>query len=254
MINFFRKIRKQLIENNKPFKYLRYAIGEIFLVVIGILIALQVNNWNENRITENIKNQALSNLKEDILYDIRFFRNLDSTYRVWDIQASIMESRLRERSMDRINTMDEFQIGRGSMNHLSVRTTSFDEMMNTGLLYKVKNPQISEAINEYYEFAKVEIEKVNIDNQEFYRYVLNNSGYEYINTLSRVYNEANLEYMDWAWLKDPKSERYMKFESRISFHRVAIEANKVAIGQLIEKAQNVLQVIDSNMSIGDIEL
>jgi hypothetical protein len=46
----------------------------------------------------------------------------------------------------------------------------------------------------------------------------------------------------------------MKFESRISFHRVAIEANKVAIGQLIEKAQNVLQVIDSNMSIGDIEL
>ena len=49
MIGLFRKIRKKLSDDNKPFKYLRYAIGEIFLVVIGILIALQVNNWNEIR-------------------------------------------------------------------------------------------------------------------------------------------------------------------------------------------------------------
>ena len=49
MINFFRKIRKKLADDNKPLKYLRYAIGEIFLVVIGILIALQINNWNETK-------------------------------------------------------------------------------------------------------------------------------------------------------------------------------------------------------------
>jgi len=49
MINFFRRIRKRLAEDNKPLKYLRYAIGEIVLVVIGILIALQINNWNERR-------------------------------------------------------------------------------------------------------------------------------------------------------------------------------------------------------------
>jgi hypothetical protein len=49
MIPFFRKIRKTLADDNKPIKYLRYAIGEIVLVVIGILIALQINNANENR-------------------------------------------------------------------------------------------------------------------------------------------------------------------------------------------------------------
>lgn len=49
MINFFRKTRKQLADDNKALKYFRYAIGEIVLVVIGILIALQINNWNEHR-------------------------------------------------------------------------------------------------------------------------------------------------------------------------------------------------------------
>jgi hypothetical protein len=47
MINFFRKIRKQPADDNKPLKYMRYAIGEIALVVLGILIALSINNWNE---------------------------------------------------------------------------------------------------------------------------------------------------------------------------------------------------------------
>ena len=46
MINFFRKIRYNLIEQNKTGKYLKYAIGEIVLVAIGILIALSINNWN----------------------------------------------------------------------------------------------------------------------------------------------------------------------------------------------------------------
>ena len=53
MINFFRKKRKQLAKENKAAKYTRYAIGEIILVVIGILIALSINNWNNNRIKEN---------------------------------------------------------------------------------------------------------------------------------------------------------------------------------------------------------
>ena len=49
MIKFFRNIRKNLVAENKTSKYFKYAIGEIVLVVIGILIALQINNWNESR-------------------------------------------------------------------------------------------------------------------------------------------------------------------------------------------------------------
>ncbi len=55
MIKFFRHIRKRLLTENKLSKYLLYAIGEIVLVVIGILIALQINNWNTSKIESKNK-------------------------------------------------------------------------------------------------------------------------------------------------------------------------------------------------------
>ena len=61
MIKFFRKIRQRLLTENKFSKYLIYAIGEIILVVIGILIALQINNWNENKV---LAKKEITNLKE----------------------------------------------------------------------------------------------------------------------------------------------------------------------------------------------
>ena len=66
MINFFRKKRKSLADENKVFKYARYAIGEIALVVIGILMALQINNWNENRLNKVLEKQYLSSLIIDL--------------------------------------------------------------------------------------------------------------------------------------------------------------------------------------------
>ena len=66
MIHLFRKIRKELIKGNRTTQYLRYAIGEIILVMIGILLALQVNNWNENRKDKIIEQEYLNRLQLDI--------------------------------------------------------------------------------------------------------------------------------------------------------------------------------------------
>jgi len=67
MIPFFRRIRKQLAESNRPIQYFRYAIGEIFLVMIGILLALQVNNWNEKRHQRQKEKKILIELKRDLV-------------------------------------------------------------------------------------------------------------------------------------------------------------------------------------------
>ncbi len=67
MINFFRKIRKELANENQFVKYSRYAIGEIALVMIGILLALQVNNWNEERKQNNKGVNVLVKLKNEFI-------------------------------------------------------------------------------------------------------------------------------------------------------------------------------------------
>ncbi|NKI30945.1 DUF6090 family protein [Croceivirga thetidis] len=65
MIKFFRKIRQKLLSENKFSKYLLYAIGEIILVVIGILIALQINTWNEKRKANNDEQRLIADLNTE---------------------------------------------------------------------------------------------------------------------------------------------------------------------------------------------
>ena len=60
-----------MADDNKPLKYMRYAIGEIVLVVIGILIALQVNNWNETEKSKSESNRLLNDLKQELEKDIK---------------------------------------------------------------------------------------------------------------------------------------------------------------------------------------
>jgi hypothetical protein len=74
MIKFFRKIRQKLLNENKFSKYLLYAIGEIVLVVIGILIALSINNWNDERKKTNLKSSFIKSLKRDLSSDIVYFK------------------------------------------------------------------------------------------------------------------------------------------------------------------------------------
>ena len=69
MISFFRKIRQHLLSENKFSKYLLYAIGEIILVVIGILIALQVNNWNQDRILKKQEELLLQEINAEFKYN-----------------------------------------------------------------------------------------------------------------------------------------------------------------------------------------
>jgi len=77
MIKFFRKIRQKLLSENKFSKYLIYAIGEIILVVIGILIALQINNWNEQSKAKKSADIQLSQLYQNISDHLSLLKTLN---------------------------------------------------------------------------------------------------------------------------------------------------------------------------------
>ena len=71
MIKFFRKIRYDLMEKNKTGKYLKYAVGEILLVIIGILIAVSINGWNEDRKLKKAEQSILKDLKQEMIINLK---------------------------------------------------------------------------------------------------------------------------------------------------------------------------------------
>lgn len=88
MYRFLRRLRQKLIEEDKIRKYTLYAIGEVVLVVIGILIALQINNWNDRKKQHQTDIEFLNNLKGEIILDtlafssqIRWYNELNENIR-----------------------------------------------------------------------------------------------------------------------------------------------------------------------------
>ena len=76
MLKFFRKIRYDLMGKNKAGKYLKYTIGEILLVVVGILIALQINNWNETQKGKVKATTILEDIRSDMHKDLQNIENM----------------------------------------------------------------------------------------------------------------------------------------------------------------------------------
>ena len=71
MIKFFRKIRQNLLSEGKTGKYFKYAIGEILLVIIGILIAVSINNWNEDQKLKKVEQSILKDLKQEMTINLK---------------------------------------------------------------------------------------------------------------------------------------------------------------------------------------
>ncbi len=91
MINFFRKIRQQLAYENKFQKYFRYAFGEVALIMIGIFMALQLNNWNEKRQQEIVFKATLEQLYTTIKYDAEAFNDHSGFF---NFEVTIIDSLL----------------------------------------------------------------------------------------------------------------------------------------------------------------
>lgn len=105
MIKIFRNIRQELVMKNRTGRYLKYAIGEIVLVVIGILIALQINNWNEDRKTRLEESILLKNLlidfkdnkkelEADIAGKIKVIGSINTLYEIISKEVNFSDSEI----------------------------------------------------------------------------------------------------------------------------------------------------------------
>ncbi len=132
MLNFFRKIRKQLAGDGNSLKYLRYAVGEIVLVVIGILIALAINNWNEFRKERKQEQKVLAELLTSLEHN--YSRMItDSVNRSdWNRSSEFVIGSL-EQGLPYSDTMNiHFQNARKPGTNLSLSYAGYESLKNVG--------------------------------------------------------------------------------------------------------------------------
>jgi hypothetical protein len=132
MINFFRKTRKKMADDNQFFKYSRYAIGEIVLVVIGILIALQINNWNEYKKERKQERKILTELLTSLEHNYNSMISDSINRSNWNRSSDIIINSL-EQGAAYSDTMNiHFQNARKPGTNLSLSYAGYEGLKNVG--------------------------------------------------------------------------------------------------------------------------
>lgn len=132
MIKFFRQIRQNLLSEGKTEKYLKYAIGEIILVVIGILIALQINNWNEDRKVRKLEAQIYTELKSDLLQTRSDINETISEHReIFESSQQLITDIYDKKSNSQ--TMYEALTSSSLEFQIIPKTSAFENLKNIGL-------------------------------------------------------------------------------------------------------------------------
>ena len=150
MIKFFRHIRKSLIQENQIGKYFKYAIGEILLVVIGILIALQINNWNEKRKARFQEVTILQNLKEDINLDtLDISYNLDGYGRI--LKAEIELFNFLKSNLTTPQDSIDYSLALGYPLVAALHDATFNNLQNNNIGL-ITNNELRKDISRFYDF------------------------------------------------------------------------------------------------------
>lgn len=237
MIKFFRKIRQNLLSEGKTGKYFKYAVGEIVLVVIGILIALQINNWNEQGKVDGeilkTLNEIRSNLISDSLSirDTRILKSEDI-----NIQYTVIHE-LESRNIP-YNSI-EYHLGRVMIARRIVLVDNGYQLMKRFGLEQLKNQELRNELIDYYtNFTK----RINNDTAD--------DDYEFITVyLPYVRNH----FLDYNWSKQgvPADYEHLKCDQYfLTSLKTNIKNQESTLEQLqngTRKIQEILPMLDETI-------
>jgi hypothetical protein len=214
MIKFFRKIRQNLLSQGKTGKYFKYAIGEIVLVVIGILIALSINSWNSDRLQNSKNRQLLLKMSKELdQHSERMTLSLDSSrafkFRLIyiDSVSNILDKGIQPNDFEYLVKAPRYYTIT-----LNLNTVVFEELINTGSLYALGTDSLVTNIQNYYQRC----EKEKFYNLEFGKTVLD---------LQKPCFDGFFDFAYWhnknpekaialhPWIFDPQSDHYRSFRN-----------------------------------------
>ena len=194
MIKFFRKIRHKLLSENKLSKYLLYAIGEIVLVVIGILIALQINNANELRKQNETLNSIFRIVKDDLNSDLKEMNEFIEYYE--RVRKPIFDTLLSAKpTFEDMKENRKYSLVFRGYEDIDVNTRGYDLLKNQPTVAQI-NSSLTSKISEFYDDHLIEIQIAQLE-------------------FSNEFRDNNLKWKTYDWnadfLIDGKTEGYYKF-------------------------------------------
>ena len=257
MIKFFRKIRYDLMEKNKTGKYFKYAIGEIILVVIGILIAVQINTSIKN--TEIKKNNTiyLTKIIEELhlnkkrLEYLAFERDsiasnksLEDVVKNCDSVLKLSNRGFKKSDADFLLNAPYYAGG----SQLNLYDATYEELLNTGKLYSLGSTEVILAIKNYYKLYEREIE-YNRRWTDFALEGLNNLETNFRKLeLDFKYDSTNFNWTDYPWYFDSRSEKYTQMQMGFGRLRGGQSHDLRKCKELIEASDKLIVILEKELN------
>jgi len=170
MINFLRKFRRSFIDNNQFGKYLKYSIGEIVLVMIGILLAVQVNNWNINRGNRVKEIKYLKNIQLDIRKDLTSLEyNLGARKNKFTGNRRLIEH-AKGNEIEDVTELVSAIANALTEDRFTPNNTTYKELASSGNLSLISSDSIKQLLlqlEEHYNTNEFMIEHETFDYQEY---------------------------------------------------------------------------------------
>lgn len=221
MLTFLRKIRKSMINSGSLGKYSIYAIGEIALVVIGILIALQINNWNEFNKQIETEGNYLERLKIDLQNDTSYLlqRIQISENQIQSFQKFVHELyETQEVEADFIKLLGLVYWYR---NDLILQNKTYSEMISTGRFSNMADKEKKELMRDFYiayDQAAKHIAEMNESGGTIYMQVYPKF-LKYYEQVSPLFDREKMyRKSDWEFVNKPTSEEFKTLESAAAFY------------------------------------
>ena len=238
MLTFLRKIRKSLIETGSAKKYFIYAIGEILLVMVGILLALQVNNWNEGRKDRILEKELISGFHESLISNkdrlTMGLKSWQSTTLAIEILTKAIESNQPFQDSLKYHFREAHRVRGNNLNGLDY--AGYKALENKGFNI-VTNKSLRTKIISLFESSLPALASTN--NQIDF----DNSGFhsEYIvrNFIVDQYDEYPLDYD-----KVMNDQYYFSILKRLDYN---LNRKIGRVGRTLEKVENVIKLLEQEM-------
>ena len=250
MLHYLRNIRQKLILQENTKKYLLYAVGEIALVMIGILLALQVNNWNEDRVLQNQERQTLRSLQSELQVNVEILDGcLQEVNMVMVYGDSLRKYLGPDISTISIDSTNKWLGEIGSTRRCKVVTNVLEELKSSGNLSSISNIDIRRKIGDwstsYNEMVKEEDEWAGELSNQFYPYT--NKWVQW-DDVDAMFSQNDFSTFKSRFKYDPRAIlQQFEFSNVLSLHYWRMNRNKIRVNDLTENSTQLLELLNQSL-------